>query len=56
MKNQCVEGMLLCLDRDQRSVFIIGAIMGIGSAEAAQALDISEEAFRKNRRAHFAID
>lgn len=47
MKNQCVEGMLLCLDRDQRSTFIIGAIMGIGSKEGAKALDISEDAFRK---------
>ncbi|MCP4176311.1 MAG: RNA polymerase sigma factor [bacterium] len=47
MKNQCIEGMLLCLNRDQRSAFIIGAVMGIGSAEGAQVLNISKEAFRK---------
>lgn len=47
MKNQCVEGMLLCLDRDQRSVFIIGAVMGIGSREGSQVLDITEDAYRK---------
>lgn len=47
MKNQCVEGMLLCLSRDQRSAFILGAVMGLKSSQGAEALDISEDAFRK---------
>lgn len=47
MMLQCIEGMLLCLDRDQRAVFIIGAIMGISSSEGAEVLNISNDAFRK---------
>lgn len=47
MKSMCVEGMLLCLNREQRSAFIIGAVMGLGSPEGAGALGISEQAFRK---------
>ena len=39
--------MLLCLSRQQRIVFILGAIFNIRSHIAAQLLDISAENFRQ---------
>jgi RNA polymerase sigma factor (sigma-70 family) len=43
----CTSGMLLCLDRGQRLVYILGEIVGVGDAVAAELLDISAENFRQ---------
>jgi RNA polymerase sigma factor (sigma-70 family) len=46
-RNACMAGMLLCLDRQQRMVFILGAIFALKSPVAARILDISAENFRQ---------
>lgn len=46
-KASCVSGMLLCLDREQRIAFILGAVLGMDHAEAAAILELSPAAFRK---------
>ena len=46
-KNYCLTGMLLCLDRTQRVVFILGAILRIDSRLGGEFLEISPENFRK---------
>ncbi len=46
-KNFCLMGMLLCLDRTQRVVFILGSILGIESKLGGEFLEISPENFRK---------
>lgn len=46
-RNRCMTSMLLCLDRSQRMVFVLGAVFGIKSGEAARLLGISAENFRK---------
>jgi RNA polymerase sigma factor (sigma-70 family) len=43
----CMLGMLLCLERDQRLVLILGDILGIESAEAARVMGITAVNFRK---------
>ena len=43
----CMMGMLICLDREQRMVLILGELMGLSDRESAELLDISREAFRK---------
>jgi RNA polymerase sigma factor (sigma-70 family) len=43
----CTSGMLLCLDREQRVVYILGEIFGVTDAVGAEVLDISREAFRQ---------
>jgi len=43
----CLLGMLLCLDRDQRIAYVLGAILGAPSEVAADVLGISPPAFRK---------
>ena len=47
-KLQCMQGMLLCLDRSQRLVFILGALWQINSASGAEIAGISSSCFRKN--------
>ncbi len=47
VRNGCMTSMLLCLDRQQRVVFILGGIFNIKSAIASRLLDISPENFRK---------
>jgi RNA polymerase sigma factor (sigma-70 family) len=47
IRNQCMSGMLLCLDKEQRMVFILGAIFKIKSAAAASILNITAENFRQ---------
>jgi hypothetical protein len=39
--------MLLCLDRGQRLVYILGEILEVGDAVGAELLDISPENFRQ---------
>jgi RNA polymerase sigma factor (sigma-70 family) len=46
-RNRCMTGMLLCLDKEQRMVFILGAIFKIKSAAAARILNITAENFRQ---------
>jgi RNA polymerase sigma factor (sigma-70 family) len=43
----CTLGMLLCLDRAHRIVYILGDILEIDSKEGASILGIKREAFRK---------
>ena len=43
----CTMGMLLCLDRQQRVVFLLGEILDTSDSIAAELLDISRENFRQ---------
>ena len=43
----CTSGMLLCLDRGQRMVYILGAIVGVGDAVGAELLELSADNFRQ---------
>ena len=43
----CTSGMLLCLDRGQRLVYILGEILELGDSVAAELLEISAENFRQ---------
>ncbi len=47
IRNNCMTSMLLCLNRQQRIVFILGAIFNIRSNIAAQLLNITAENFRQ---------
>jgi len=38
---------LLCLDRDQRLIYILGEILGMSDRVGAELLDISRDAFRQ---------
>ncbi|MCP4137165.1 MAG: RNA polymerase sigma factor, partial [bacterium] len=46
-KVECMLGMLLCLDREQRIVFILGGIFGVESKFGSEILEITESNFRK---------
>jgi RNA polymerase sigma factor (sigma-70 family) len=43
----CMNAMLLCLDRRQRLVFILGEIFGISSEVGAEVLEVSPDNFRQ---------
>jgi len=43
----CTSGMLLCLDREQRLVYILGGILGAPDVVGAELLEISRDAFRQ---------
>ena len=43
----CMTGMLLCLNRDQRLVYILGEIFEVNSKTGAELLDISSDNFRQ---------
>src|SRR5207245_7477730 len=43
----CTSGMLLCLDREQRLIYILGAIFEVTDTVAAELLEISRENFRQ---------
>jgi len=47
VKTACMTGMLLCLDRQQRLVMILGSIFGADSQFGAAILEISPENFRQ---------
>jgi len=47
VKLSCMQGMLLCLDREQRLAYILGAIFGVNDAVAAEILDVSRANFRQ---------
>jgi RNA polymerase sigma factor (sigma-70 family) len=46
-KNGCTMGMLLCLDRQQRLVFTLGAILGASDAVGSEVLEMSADNFRQ---------
>jgi hypothetical protein len=46
-KNSCTMGMLLCLDRKQRLVFTLGAILGASDAVGAEVLEMTADNFRQ---------
>ena len=43
----CVLGALLCLDRQQRIVFILGVVFNVTSEQASEIFGISSDNFRK---------
>jgi RNA polymerase sigma factor (sigma-70 family) len=43
----CLQGMLLCLSRESRLVFILGVVFDVTTDEGACILDITPEAFRQ---------
>lgn len=43
----CTSGMLLCLDREQRLIFILGSIFGVSAAVGAELLELSRDNFRQ---------
>jgi RNA polymerase sigma factor (sigma-70 family) len=47
MKLACTQGILLCLSRELRLVFILGVVFEVTSVEGSQILDITPEAFRQ---------
>jgi len=46
-KLDCLQGILICLDKEVRIAFILGIVFGVTSEEGAYILDITPEAFRK---------
>ncbi|PCJ63931.1 MAG: RNA polymerase subunit sigma-70 [Bacteroidetes bacterium] len=46
-KITCTSGMLMCLDREQRLIYILGDIFKIDQSVAAEIFDISAANFRK---------
>lgn len=46
-KNSCTIGMLLCLDRKQRLIFTLGAILCASDAVGADVLDMTADNFRQ---------
>jgi len=46
-KTVCMTGMLLCLQREQRLAFVLGAIFGLSHKLAAEILDVQPATFRK---------
>lgn len=43
----CTSGMLLCLDRGQRLIFILGSIFGVSDVVGAELLELSRDNFRQ---------
>ncbi|HWW88338.1 MAG TPA: RNA polymerase sigma factor [Vicinamibacterales bacterium] len=43
----CTSGMLLCLDREQRLIYILGEIFGVTDLVGAELLEISRDNFRQ---------
>lgn len=43
----CTSSMLLCLDREQRLIFILGALFGMSDTVAAELLEITRANFRQ---------
>ncbi len=47
VKVSCLTGMLLCLDREQRLIFILGSIFQAGDRIGAEIMDMSKDNFRQ---------
>jgi RNA polymerase sigma factor (sigma-70 family) len=43
----CTSGMLLCLDREQRLVYVLGEIFGVTDRVGAELLEVSRDNFRQ---------
>lgn len=43
----CTTGMLLCLDREQRLVFVLGEVFDVSDSIGAEVLEMSRESFRQ---------
>ena len=43
----CTSAMLLCLDREQRLIYVLGEILGVADVVAAELLDMSPDNFRQ---------
>jgi hypothetical protein len=43
----CTSGLLLCLDAEQRLVYVLGAIFGVSDRVGAELLEISRDTFRQ---------
>jgi ketosteroid isomerase-like protein len=43
----CTTGLLLCLDREQRLIYILGDIFGVSDRLGAELLDLSRDNFRQ---------
>ena len=43
----CTSGMLLCLDREQRLVYILGEILAVTDTVGAELLEVAPETFRQ---------
>ena len=57
VKIGCTLGMLQCLDRPHRLAYVLGEILELPGPEAAEALDITPELFRKRlQHARTAIE
>lgn len=57
VKIGCTLGMLQCLDRPHRLAYVLGEILDLSSPEAAEALGISPDLFRKRlQHARTAIE
>jgi RNA polymerase sigma factor (sigma-70 family) len=57
VKVGCTLGMLQCLDRPHRLAYVLGEILELPGPEAAEALDITSELFRKRlQHARAAIE
>jgi RNA polymerase sigma factor (sigma-70 family) len=46
-KNSCTMGMLLCLDRKQRLIFTLGAILEVSDTVGAEVLEMTADNFRQ---------
>ena len=47
VKTTCMFGMLLCLDREQRIVYILGGIFGVSDAVGSEIMQVSKANFRQ---------
>lgn len=47
VKTGCMLGMLLCLKRPERIVFLLGAVFGVNDAVGAEIMEMSRENFRQ---------
>ncbi|MCI0448676.1 MAG: RNA polymerase sigma factor [Chlorobi bacterium] len=47
VKVSCISGMLLCLDREQRLIYILGVIFQVTDAVGAEIMEISRDNFRQ---------
>ena len=57
VKIGCTLGMLQCLDRPNRLAYVLGEILDLSGPDAAEALDISPDLFRKRlQHARAAIE
>src|SRR5206468_12184571 len=43
----CTSAMLLCLDREQRLIYVLGEILSVTDGVGAELLDLSPDTFRQ---------